>query len=95
MKKRTITLLSTGRATRIDPSDWSGHSNAKDFDANSTSILRVFRHLKNQGQFLVYGMKASAGTKSAEAYEFVIDASELPTAIDAVKKHCGLKSLNL
>jgi hypothetical protein len=95
MKKRTITLLSSGRETKIDPAEWLGHGDAKEFDATSTSILRTLRHRKNEGQFLVYGMRAKEGTKIAEAYEFAIDAAELPAAIAAVAKHCGVESLKL
>lgn len=93
MKKRTITLLSSGRVTKIDPAQWLRHGNAKAFDQHATAILRVFRHRANEGQFLVYGMKAADGAKSAEAYDIVIDASELPSAIDAVAAYCGVESL--
>lgn len=93
MKKRTITLLSSGRVTKIDPADWLNHGNAKEFDQDKTEILRVFRHRRNDGQFLVYGMKAVAGVPSAEAYDVVIDAAELPAAIDAIAAHCGVESL--
>jgi hypothetical protein len=90
MKKRTITLLSSGIETTIDPAQWLQVAGVKDFDATSTAILRVFQ---KDDIFLVYGMKASGGKKTTEAYELVPAIESVPAFLDKIAEHCGVEAL--
>ncbi len=97
---RTITILSTGLETRIDPSQYAAHTNLKEFDANSTQILRVHRSAPAgrldtdpPAHFLIYGMRSAKGKIVKKAHEMVINADMIPAALDAVAKHCGIEDL--
>lgn len=90
MKKRTITLLSAGIETKIDPAKWVQVAGTKEFDAKATSILRVFQKDDN---FLVYGMKSVGGVKTAEAYDLAPGVEAVPSLLAKVAKHCGVEAL--
>jgi hypothetical protein len=88
--QRIIRLLSAGIDTKIDPAQWQQIAGAKDFDAKSTAILRVFQRDDN---FLVYGMKSTGGVKTAEAYDLAPGVYAVPALLDKVAKHCGVEAL--
>lgn len=92
MKTRRITLHSSNVEVKIDPAEWLIVSGAKDFDASSTQILRLFCHRKSGG-YLVYAMESRDGNKTAEAYEMVPVVEAVPAALDLIAKHCGVDTL--
>lgn len=94
-RPRRVTLLSSGVAVLVSPPDWTKFADGsfvKDFDAEKTGILRVWRHKTGDGA-MVYGMRSEGGTVVKEAYEIVPIASMAIAALDAVAAHCGLSDL--
>ena len=88
---RTIETLS-GSTVVINPTDFAALINKKEFDANSTSILRVLQHNRT-GIVVAYAMHSKDGTIEAEAYEVVATADQAPEASKAVAEHCGVAAL--
>lgn len=98
MRPRRVRTLSLDSVVTIQPEQWIGIANKKDFDAVSTRILRVFRH-RDGGRWLVYGMRAKKADdkkhadKLAETNELVAAAELVEVAVQKVAAHCGLEAL--